>query len=85
MRAGPDASVGPRLETGVGLLWVSSPFLFLLFFFCKQTSLNSNKFEFKLPSTQPKLVEFKLGFEFHSNTQTSKTMLQHDATTKLNL
>ena len=35
--------------------------------------------------TQPKLVEFKLGFEFHSNTQTSKTMLQHDAITKLNL
>ena len=25
--------------------------------------------------TQPKLVEFKHGFEFHSNTQTSKTML----------
>ena len=60
---------GPKGEGNAGLLgclgWFGSgwgfvfSFLFFFFyflFFCKltQTSLNSNKLEFKLPSTQPK-------------------------------
>ena len=41
--------------------------------------LSSFSFLILVPNqTQPKLVEFKLGFEFHSNTQT-KSMLHHDA------
>ena len=48
---------GPVRGAGLRLWGFWAPFLFLLlFFFCKltQTSLNSNKFEFTLPSTQPK-------------------------------
>ena len=57
---------GPKGEGNAGLLgclgWFGSgwgfvfSFFFYFLFFCKltQTSLNSNKLEFKLPSTQPK-------------------------------
>ena len=52
-RRGPT---GPRGKDGLGCFGFGSSFHFYFFFFCKltQTSLNSNKFEFKLPSTQPK-------------------------------
>ena len=63
-----EVGSGPREEkegrgpdlchwAGLGLVGVLCfLFLFYFLFFCKltQTSLNSNKFEFKLPSTQPK-------------------------------
>ena len=47
---------GPWGKDGLGCFGFGSSFHFYFFFFCKltQTSLNSNKFEFKLPSTQPK-------------------------------
>ena len=47
---------GPWGKSGLGCFGFGSSFHFYFFFFCKltQTSLNSNKFEFKLPSTQPK-------------------------------
>ena len=49
-----------RVSVGLGFYFLVFFLLFLFYFyflfFCKltQTSLNSNKFEFKLPSTQPK-------------------------------
>jgi len=51
---GPDWAAGK--EMGRVVLGLGYGFLFYFFFFCKltQTSLNPNKFEFKLPSTQPK-------------------------------
>jgi len=59
--AGPRWGAGRRPDlchwAGLGLVGVLCfLFLFYFLFFCKltQTSLNSNKFEFKLPSTQPK-------------------------------
>ena len=47
---------GPWGKDGLGCFGFGSSFHFYFFFFCKltQTSLNSNKFEFKLPSTQLK-------------------------------
>ena len=54
-----ESGLGPVVGFWTGLVWglgYGFLFYFFFFFFCKltQTSLNSNKFEFKLPSTQPK-------------------------------
>ena len=52
-RLGRDLGRGVASWDGFGGLGFVFPFLFLFLFYYKQ-SLNSNKFEFKLPSTQPK-------------------------------
>jgi len=55
-RLGRGKGNGPWGKDGLGCFGFGSSFQFYFFFLCKltQTSLNSNKFEFKLPSTHPK-------------------------------
>ena len=55
VRAGPDAGVGPRLETGFGLLWVPPLFYFLIQTNSNQTNYLNSNFEFEFnPNTQTK-------------------------------
>ena len=69
---------------GFGSGWVWDLLGFLLFLFLNFSILFLSSFLF-LKQTITQLGEFKFKFEFTTSTQTNKIMLQHDATTNLNL